>query len=404
MSSQGLQLSKCYRWTLTARDENGNVAGPITSGSIRTDTSSVWGDQAHFQMEGWDLGAGDRLAVSTGSGNLRATHPIVSLPIVGGTLGLAASYNSHDTADIGLGTGWRLNVQRRLTVNGDGTVTFTAGDGSRHTFTSPDRSPTVTYTRPATLYANLVRDTAATPDRFTLTYRDQSKDIFDEDIASAGLLKQIKDRHGNTTSIAYAAGTAKISTITDPSSRTISFAWTGSYLTQIVDWANLSGGIVQTTGSGNRTHRFFYSGANLIGWADPLDTSGSCPTAASHRTCLTYTGEFLSAVAKTQTYETFSSGTLGSATRTITTSVNYEFADVIGVTDAEAAASMLLHPAAGTTKIIRDRARRRRRRRTSSYHRPTRTAGSIRSSASSAAPRSKPRRPTTRPIRSSPRP
>ena len=77
----------------------------------------------------------------------------------------------------------------------------------------------MSYTRPATLYATLTRDTAASPDRFTLTYRDQSKDIFDEDLASTGLLKQVKDRHGNTTSLAYTAGTARISTITDPSSR-----------------------------------------------------------------------------------------------------------------------------------------------------------------------------------------
>ena len=354
--SQGLALNKCYRWTLTARDQNGNVAGPITSGSIRTDTSAVLGDQPQFGMEGWDLGGGDTLAVSTGSGNLRVSHPIVSLPILGGSLDLTASYNSHDAASIGMGPGWRLNVQRRLTVNGDGSVTFTAADGSRHTFTSPTGSPTVTYTRPATLYATLTRDTAASPDRFTLTYRDKSVDIFDEDIASTGLLKQIKDRHGNTTSIAYTAGTAKITTITDPSSRVITFTWTGSNLTQIVDWANVSGGIVQTSGSGNRTHRFFYDGSNyLIGWADPLNTSGDCTTSASHRTCLTYANGFLSAIAKTQTYSTLTGSplTVTSATQVATTSVAYEFADVIGLTDAAGGAAVLLHPAAGETKITR---------------------------------------------------
>jgi RHS repeat-associated protein len=351
---QGLALGKCYRWTLTARDKNGNVAGPITSGSIRTDTSGVLGDQQQFRMEGWDLGEGDSLVVSTGSGNVRLTHPIVSLPIVGGTFELAASYNSHDAANVGMGPGWRLNVQRRLTVNADGSVTFTGTDGSRHTFTSPTGSPTVTYTRPATLYATLTRDTAATPDRFTLTYRDQSQDVFDEDITGTGLLKQIKDRHGNTTSVAYTAGTTRISTITDPSSRTISFTWTGANLTSIVDWANISAGIVQSSGSGNRTHRFFYDGsANLIGWADPLNTAGSCPTGGSHLTCLTNTSGFLTAIAKTQTYETFSAGTLGTATRTVTTGITYEFADVDTVTDAEAAATGFTHPAAGETKVVR---------------------------------------------------
>jgi hypothetical protein len=61
VKSQGLALNTCYRWTLTARDENGNVAGPITSGSIRTDTlnrpdsggdSIVWRN-----MESWQTAA-----------------------------------------------------------------------------------------------------------------------------------------------------------------------------------------------------------------------------------------------------------------------------------------------------------------------------------------------------------
>ena len=174
VKSQGLALNTCYRWTLGARDQNGNTAATISSREIYTNTSAVLGDQPQFRMEGWDLGAGDSLAVSTGSGNLRATHPIVSMSIIGGNLDLAATYNSHDSADIGLGIGWRLNVQRRLAINGDGSVTFTDGDGARHTFTNPAGSATVTYSRPATLYATLTRDTTASPDRFTLTYRDRS--------------------------------------------------------------------------------------------------------------------------------------------------------------------------------------------------------------------------------------
>ena len=355
VSSQGLALNTCYRWTLTARDKNGNVAGPITSGSIRTDTSGVLGDQQQFGMETWDLGAGDTLAVSVGSGNVRVTHPIVSLPIRNGVLDLVASYNSHDTAtNAGMGPGWRLNVQRRLLVNVDGSVTFVDADGARHTFTNPTGSPTVTYTRPPTLYATLTRDTAASPDRFTLTYRDQSKDVFDELLTNKGLLKLIKDRKDVTSTLAYTGGTDRITTITDPAGRVVTFTWTGTNLTSIVDWANVSGGIVQTSGSGNRTHRFFYDGSNnLVGWSDPLNMSGDCTTTASHRTCLTNTSGLLTAIAKTQTYTTLSAGTLGTATRTVTTSVAYEFADVTTITDAEAAATAFSHPAAGETKVVR---------------------------------------------------
>jgi RHS repeat-associated protein len=377
--SQSLALGKCYRWILSARDQNGNTAS-VTSGTIRTDTSGVWGDQPQFRFETFDLGAGDTLAVSTGSANVRLTHPIVSLPIRNGTLDLVASYNSHDGANVGMGPGWRLNVQRRLTVDpATGNVTFTAADGSRHTFTSPTGSPTVTYTRPATLYATLVRDTAATPDRFTLTYRDQSKDVFDENVTNVGVLKEIKDRHGNSVSVAYGSYTPypKISTLTDPSgSRTVTASWTGDNLTSVVDWANVAGGIVQTSGSGNRTHRFFYDAVspyNLIGWADPLNTSGTCPTAASHRTCLTYSAGFLSAVARKHTYATLSGGaiTTGTWTTPPTTSLAYAAgsADVasvtVSLTDAVNAVTTFCHPdsvnvachptasPAGQTKVVR---------------------------------------------------
>lgn len=352
--SQSLALNKCYRWKLDARDQNGNTTLNLYSGSIRTDTSAVLGDQPQFRMESFDLGAGDTLSVSTGSGNLRLEHPIVSLPIIGGTFDLALAYNSHDSANIGVGQGWRLNVQRRLSVDPtSGNVTYTDETGARHTFTSPTGSPTVTYTRPSTLYASLTRDTAATPDRFTLTYRDQSKDVFDELQTNVGLLKQIKDRHGNTTSVAYGIGD-KISTITDPTSRVVTFTWTGSNLTQIVDWANVSGGIVQTSGAGNRTHRFFYDGSNsLIGWADPLTAASSCPIVNSHLTCLTYANGILTSVAKRQTYDFVTSGTLLTGDRTVTTNVTYENADVLTVADAEGNSTAFTHSAAGATKVTR---------------------------------------------------
>jgi RHS repeat-associated protein len=355
--SQGLAAGACYRWTLGARDQNGNTATTITSGSIRTaPPPAALGLPAWGTVETFDLGAGDRLAVNVGTGNLVVSHPIVTLPIRGGTLELAATYNSADSTNVGMGPGWRLDAFRRLAVNADGSVTFTAGDGSRHTFTNPQGSGIVTYTRPPTLYATLVRDTAATPDRFTLTWRDQSIDVFDEDLSATGLLKQQKDRHGNTVAFAYAAGTARISTITDPAGRSISFTWDGSgRLTQIVDWANVSGGIVQGSGTGNRTHRFLYDASGyLSGWADPLaGGTPACPAGGSHLTCLAYTGGLLSAITRTQTYATFSGSALGTATRPVTASVAYENADVAGVTDAEGAQVTFSHPAAGVTRVAR---------------------------------------------------
>jgi RHS repeat-associated protein len=351
--SQGLLADgSCYEWTLAATDANGNAATTKTSGIVRVDTSTTLGDQSQDSFETWDLGAGDNLSVNMASGNLMVGHPIVSLPIQGGSVGLSLTYNRQDTSDVGMTPGWRLNMLRRLTINGDGSVTFTDSTGARHTYTSPSTVGTVTtYTRPATLYGTLVKDTSITANEFILTYRDGSKDKFDIS-GSSGLLVRQEDRFGNGVTLAYTSG--QLTSISDTAgSRSIALAWTSGNLTSITDWANVSGGVVQTSGSGNRVTRFFYSGGQLIGWADPLNTSGTCPTGGSHLTCLTYSSGALTGVGKTQTYETFTSGTLGSATRAISTAIAYAGADVTTVTDAEGAASAISHPATWATKIVR---------------------------------------------------
>jgi RHS repeat-associated protein len=329
-----LTAGTTYYWRVKA--SNGTSWSPFSAtASFQYDLANL-GLQAQFRTEEFDLGGGDTASVNVVTGDLVLGHPIVALPIRGGALELSATYNSLDPTTVGLGTGWRLNVQRRLTVNADNTITFIDADGARHTFTNPTGSPTVSYTRPPTLYATLTRDTAATPDRFTLTYRDLSKDVFDEDLASSGLLKQVQDRNGNTVTLAYTAGTSRISTITDPAGRSVGFSWSTSpdRLNQIVDWASVAGGILQTSGTGNRTHRFFYDASNrLIGWADGLNTSASCPTGGSHLTCLTY-GSTL-AIIKTQTVEAIASGALMTSTRVITMQVGLVGGEVVSLKDAE---------------------------------------------------------------------
>ena len=221
-----------------------------------------------------------------------------------------------------------------------------------------------TYTRPATLYATLVKDTSISANEFILTYRDQSKDKFDI-LGSEGILVRSEDRFGNGVTVGYSASTNRISTITDTAAspnRTIDFAYDGSNrLSSITDWAYVSGGIVQTTATGNRrATRFFYDGSsNLAGWADPMNTDDTCAGGGgSHVTCLTLTGALVSAVGKTQTYETLSSGALGSTTRSISTQVTYTGSDVTAVKDAEqvvasGSGATFSHPGAGQTKVLR---------------------------------------------------
>jgi RHS repeat-associated protein len=328
--------------TKTATASSGGVnIGALVALRPATATQNL-GLQAQHTFESWDLGAGDSVAVNAATRNAVISHPLFSLPIRGSAISVSATYNAKDRTDVGMGPGWRLDVFRRLRLNGDDTVTFSDGSGARHEFTSPQVSgSTTTYTRPATIYASLVKDTTPNPDRFTLTYRDQSVDEFDVSGGEA-LLVRAEDRFGNGVDLAY-SGT-NLATITDTvptPDRIIDFAWdTGStpdHLTSVTDWAYVSGGVVQTTSTGSRrAHRFFYDGSGyLSGWADPVDTSGNCSSAASHRTCLTIAGGLVTAIAKTQTYTTESSGTLGTSTRAVTTEIAYTGADVSTVTDAE---------------------------------------------------------------------
>lgn len=357
--SQGLLADgTCYQWTLVAVDANGNASAAINSGVVRVDTSGVLGRQSQSAFEDWDLGAGDSLSVNAASGDLLLTHPVVSLPVRGGSVSIDLSYDRQDPSDVGMTPGWRLNMLRRLTINADNSVTLADGTGARHTFTPTGTVGTVTsYARPNTAYATLVKDTSVSANEFVLTYRDGSRDKFDIS-GSSGLLVGEEDRFANGVTLAYTSG--QLTSIVDTAgSRTISLAWTSGNLTSVTDWANLDGsGNVTSSGSGNRTSRFFYAGGQLVGWADPFNTSGSCSTGqASHLTCLTYAGTGSAAgvtsIAKTQTYETFSAGTLGSLTRTVTTGVTYAGADVDTVTDAEGAATTFRHTAPFATKVIR---------------------------------------------------
>ena len=251
------------------------------------------------------------------------------------------TYNSEATANAGTGPGWRLNAMRRLAELGNGNVVLTAADGSIHTFTKISTVGTVTtYTRPATVYATLVKDTSHTLE-WTLTYRDQSVNSFDVS-GSEGLLAKQADRFGNAVTFTYTGGTNRLYQATDPNGRIIDFGWnTGAspaQLTSITDWAYVSGSVVQTTTTGSRRqYRFFYDASgNLIGWSNPINTAGSCPTGGTNLTCLTYASNGLVAtVAKTQTYATLSGGALGTSTRTVTTTISYRGGEVAQIQDPE---------------------------------------------------------------------
>jgi RHS repeat-associated protein len=348
-ANTGLVADTCYRWVQTLTDHVGN-AKATTSGIIVRETSL--GLQGQHTTETWDLGAGDGLAVNVFSGNAIVTHPIVSLPIRGSSVDLALVWNRHDSIDVGMGPGWRLDVFRRLHVLPNNEVLFIDADGARHRFTAPTGSPTVSYTRPAGLYATLSRDTAATPDRFTLTWRDGSTDVFDELSSGTAYLVREQDRHGNGVDLEY-AGTEldRIRDAAPATDRLIELTWSSGKLIEIEDWAYVNAGIVQTGATGSlRATAFAYDGSGrLASWSDPLYGSGSCGGTHSHRTCLDYTNGL--ALTKTQTYTTESSGVLGSTTRGATTTALISGSDVTEVRNATEGNPGTLFSAVSATEV-----------------------------------------------------
>ncbi len=316
-----------------------------TDSSTATDTvcvtlGSTLGQQRQHTFERWDLGSGDEAAVNVATGNLVISHPLVELPYRGGSLPITLTYNSQDATDVGLSIGWRLSLQRQLVVNPNGTITIIDADGARHLFTAPVVNGTLTtYTRPASLYATLVKDTAQA-NEFSLTYKDQTRDVFDLVGTDARLMRS-EDRHANGVDLAYDAA-GNLATVTDPAGRQVTFSWdtapTPDRISSVTDWAWIdANGVVQTSATGShRTYRFFYDATGqLAGWSDPLNITGSCPTGGSHLTCLDYLNGQLTDISKTQTVTTLSAGALGSAMRIITTAISYADDRVASVSDAE---------------------------------------------------------------------
>ncbi len=251
------------------RDGVGNVLGhPVRHDQRRV--RQPWPARRRTQR-GWDLGASDGATVNLATGNLVLSHPLVSLPYRGGnSLDLGLTYNAQEPANLGLGPGWQLDLQRRLILNGDGTVTYVAAT-ARATRSPPGRPLATSPPTPGR--PRCTATSSRTPARveFTLTYRDLRRDRFDI-AGSIGRLASSEDRHANAITVRY-DGAGNLSTVSDPAGRQVTFSWdtapTPDRLTSVADWAWIDGaGVVQAAATGaQRLYRLFYDGSgNLAGW------------------------------------------------------------------------------------------------------------------------------------------
>ncbi len=363
-SGTGLTFGVTYYWRVRTK-----LGSDTSFGSWSTTASFVWtpesnlGLAAHHTFESFDLGGSDSLSVNVATGNLVLAHPIVSLPYRGGSLSLGLTYNSFDSANVGMGPGWRLSAMARLTELANGNVVYVGPDGSRHTFTRIGTTGTVTtYSRPSTLYATLVKDTASAP-QWTLTWRDQSVDRFTT-FGSDGLLSRSADRHGNGIDYTYYASSNRLYRATDSASRYVEFTWdtaaTPARLTSFTDWAYVSGGEIQASATGSRRlYRLFYdANGQLIGWSDPKTTTGACPTVAFHLTCVGYTSGQLTTITKRQLVATLSGSAIGTTARNVTATVLYSGGRVVDVRDPEQTAAnaqgtTFAYVGAGAMRVVR---------------------------------------------------
>jgi RHS repeat-associated protein len=151
----------------------------------------------------------------------------IAYPDHGRTIEIKRYYNALGT-DTGIfGRGWTFNYGVRLSIDAvSGNVTVVRGSGAKKLFThNPDNS----YTPPKAVYDKLTKNPDGTfslwSKRERLTYA----------FTATGVLTSVTDSNGNAVTLAYDGG--RLTTITDASSRVITFTTynTAGQVTKITD-------------------------------------------------------------------------------------------------------------------------------------------------------------------------
>jgi RHS repeat-associated protein len=197
--------------------------------------------------------------VDCSSGDFWHTFTDASVPGPGSSLDLTRTYNSHNAATEGIfGYGWSSSYDMNLVVNSDSSVTITDDDGSQVT-AEPNGSGG--YSLPTWADSTLSYSSGT----YTFAQHQTKTYTFN----SSGQLTSIADPSGDATTLSYASG--KLSTVTDPASRTLTFAYGSNGLVSSV-----------TDPMGRETTYGYDSSDNLTSVTDPLgrvtsfiyDTSG----------------------------------------------------------------------------------------------------------------------------------
>jgi len=185
-----------------------------------------------------------------------------SVPGRGLPLNFSRTYNSMNAEHDGpLGFGWTGSYAMSLNINtGTGVVTVQEEGGAQTTFVSNGSGG---YLAPPRVLATLTLNGDGT---YTFTRNsDHTQYVF----SAAGKLEREIDRNGNATTLSYAGG--MLEKVTGASGRSLTLSYTGSRIHTITDPMG-------------RTTTFSYDGAgDLVGTTDGLGRAWSFTYDGSHR-------------------------------------------------------------------------------------------------------------------------
>jgi YD repeat-containing protein len=259
----------------------GSTSGPEVSGQSATGggskvstsvTTTSWLGSA-FETDHkrgnlpWTVKAGEGADVA--SGNFVFTEKDFSIPTIGYPLEAVRTYNNQTAAtvsgDFGFGWTWTYGTNLNTAADANGGVTWEQPDGAKNYF---KKNPgDAAFTPEQGIYSILTYDSASLT--YTLTHKDQTKWVFN---SSGKLISQI-DTDGNTTTIAR-DGTGKITTITEPTGRTLTVLYSGNFISKITDPLG-------------RTYNYSYGAANSVTGVTKKEPDG---TTVFNTCSYTYTG------------------------------------------------------------------------------------------------------------------
>lgn len=179
-------------------------------------------------------GAAAGSPIDLGTGNTYISQSDIAIPGLGGGLRLERTWNSMQPAVLSayagmFGPNWRSTYEERLIFNNcDGYLKWARGDGSVWSFglvsMGPNLYRVVAPANDTTTITTDTNNTNYTIISWTLVSKSGEKRIFDP---TSGALVKVVDRNGNTTQLTYDASN-RLTTVTDPASRHLNFAYTSS--------------------------------------------------------------------------------------------------------------------------------------------------------------------------------